>query len=239
MQKPAASTIPGMTDTLEFVKNLWGGMNVPGMGMSGVSAAPLSTEELDKKIADLRAVETWLNMNTTMLRGTIQALEVQRGTIATLKTMSANMAQAMGQAGEQAASMAPQFAQFFAQPGAAAAPAGHESKAQAQPQSAGQGSSQGGGAEPPAAAAGMPAAVAWWNMLQDQFTQAVTNAMSPDVMAGATAMAQNAARFAEATMPGAAAGAAKPGAAPDDEGGGGTAQPGAPKPKPPRAGDKS
>jgi hypothetical protein len=184
MLKPPPSNIPGMTDTLEFVKNLWGSMNVPGVGVPGMGGAPLSTDDLDKKIADLKAVESWLNMNTTMLRGTIQALEVQRATIASLKSMSASMTQAMGQAGEQAGTPHP-FAQFFAQPGAAAA-AG-QAQAQpavpAEPPAAGQGGAP--GAEAPAGAASLPAAVAWWNLLQDQFTQAVAGALSPEAMAAA------------------------------------------------------
>ena len=42
--------IPGagvMTDTLDFVKNLWGSMSVPGL-----TAPTLSVDELDKKIND-------------------------------------------------------------------------------------------------------------------------------------------------------------------------------------------
>jgi hypothetical protein len=218
MLKPPPPTIPGMTDTLEFVKNLWGSMNVPGVGVPGMGGATLSTDELDKRIADLKAVESWLNMNTTMLRGTIHALEVQRGTIATLKSMSASMAQAMGQTGEQAG-MANPFAQFFAQPGAGA-PAGQaqpQPKAQPKsgPQDAGAGGAQ-GAAEAPAGAAGLPAAVAWWNLLQDQFTQAVASAMSPEAAA--------------------AAGFAGAPAKPPEESGGGSPQAGAPTPRPPKSG---
>ena len=142
-------TIPGaasMTDSLEFVKNLWGSMGVPGMNVPGLAVPSLSPEDLDKKIADLKAVESWLNVNMTMLRGTIQALEVQRTTLATLKTMSATFAQSMGQA----------------VPGAPAA------------------------VTDPAAAM-LPAATAWWNLLQDQFKQAVASTMVPDAMAGAAA----------------------------------------------------
>jgi hypothetical protein len=189
MLKPPAPTIPGMTDTLDFVKNLWGSMNIPGAGMPGVpglTAPPLSTDELDKRIADLKAVEAWLNMNVTMLRGTIQALEVQRGTLAALKSMSASMADAMRQSGISTDKMgAMPFASFFTPPGPStgakpAAPA----PAQASAAPAGGGSAQPGAAAPAgadagAAAMGMPAAVAWWNMLQDQFTQAVSAAMSP------------------------------------------------------------
>ena len=139
--------IPGaasMTDSLEFVKNLWGSMGVPGMNVPGLAVPSLSPEDLDKKIADLKAVESWLNVNMTMLRGTIQALEVQRTTLATLKTMSTSFAQAMGQP----------------IPGAPTAPT-----------------------DP--AAAMLPAATAWWNLLQDQFQQAVASTMAPDSAAGA------------------------------------------------------
>jgi hypothetical protein len=66
----------------------------------------MSTEDLDKRIADLKAVESWLNMNVTMLRGTIQTMEVQRATLSTLKSMGASMAEAMRQSGVSAEKMA-------------------------------------------------------------------------------------------------------------------------------------
>jgi hypothetical protein len=167
MQKPHTANIPGMTDTLDFVKNLWGSMNIPGANMSGMSAPPLSPEDLDKRIADLKAVETWLNMNLTMLRGTIQTMEVQRATLATLKSMGASMAEVMRQSGVSAEKMASTpFGSFFGQPAAPPA-AGAAPKAGA------------GAAVPDPAAAGLPAAMAWWNTLQEQFTQAVATAMTP------------------------------------------------------------
>ncbi len=170
--------MPGMTDTLEFVKNLWGGMNIPGAmpGMGGMPmpGASLSVEDLDKKIADLKAVESWLNLNLGMLRGSIQALEIQRGTLATLKAMGDSMAQAMSQTGAASdAAMAP-FAQFFTQ----AAQASSSSSAAKPADSATPPPAQPPDAE--AAHAAMPAAVAWWNLLQDQFRQAVASAMPPD-----------------------------------------------------------
>jgi hypothetical protein len=175
MLKPPAANMPGMTDTLDFVKNLWGSMNLPGTNMSGMTAPPMSTEDLDKRIADLKAVESWLNMNLTMLRGTIQTMEVQRATLSTLKTMGASMAEAMRQSGVSAEKMAGMpFAAFFGQP-AAGANAGGGS---AQPGTT-SGTNSGTPAQDPAAAMGMPAAMAWWNMLQEQFTQAVATAMMP------------------------------------------------------------
>lgn len=162
----------GMPDTLEFVKNLWGSMNIPGVGMPGMTGSSLSVDDLDKKIADLKAVESWLNLNLGMLRGTIQALEVQRGTLATLKAMGDSMAQAMQRAGSDPAMAAP-FTQFFAQaagnptPPPPPAPEPKADASSAQAESAGQS----------AASSAMPAAVAWWNLLQDQFRQAVSSAM--------------------------------------------------------------
>ena len=176
MQKPPGATMPGMTDTLDFVKNLWGSMNIPGTSLSGMNAPTLSTEDLDKRIADLKAVETWLNMNVTMLRGTIQTMEVQRATLATLKSMGASMAEVMRQSGVSADKMAGMpFGPFFGQSGA------QGDAASAAAPGAGGGTAQPGAAQDAAAAAsaGMPAAMAWWNMLQDQFTQAVATAMTP------------------------------------------------------------
>jgi hypothetical protein len=160
MLKPQMPNIPGvgaMTDTLDFVKNLWGSMSVPGMGIPGVTAPSMSVEDLDKKIADLKAVEAWLNVNATMLRGTIQALEIQRGTIASLKSMGASFTEAMSKP---------------------AAEAKDDQTA----------------ATPEAAAASMPDPALWWNVLQDQFKQAVASAVSSsEAMTHATTMAQEAA----------------------------------------------
>ena len=208
MMKPSAANMPGMTDTLDFVKNLWGSMNLPGTNMSGMSAPPLSADDLDKRIADLKAVESWLNMNISMLRGTIQTMEVQRATLSTLKSMSASMAEAMRQSGVSAEKMAgTPFASFFGQPAAGAEAGGGGGTAQ--PGAAAPAQDQAG-----AAASAMPAALSWWNMLQEQFTQAVATALTPaDGAAKAEPQgdAQAAASKADATEP-------APGAAPNGNG---------------------
>jgi hypothetical protein len=220
MLKPPSQNVPGMTDTLEFVKNLWGGMGVPGMsasGASGLGAPALSTDELDKRITDLKAVESWLNLNLSMLRTSIQALEVQRGTIATLKTMSENMAQALGQKGDQTASLPP-FAAFFNPAGVQQAGTPPAPGAQA------------GGTGAPADAM-MPAAVAWWNLLQDQFRQAVASAMPAD---GGPADKTAASKGDKGARPGAAPGAAPDPAARATTGGDTGGTPGTSSPKPSR-----
>ena len=65
---------------------------VPQMPNLGSWVAPtLNVEELDRRIEELKAVQFWLDQNATALKATIQALEVQKMTLATLKGMNFNM----------------------------------------------------------------------------------------------------------------------------------------------------
>jgi len=59
---------------------------------AGWVAPTVSIEELDKRIADLKAVQLWLEQNVHILRATVQALQVQKMTLATLQGMNLNMA---------------------------------------------------------------------------------------------------------------------------------------------------
>lgn len=160
-----APGVGAMNDTLEFMKNMWGGMKLPGMVMP-----TMSVDEINKQIADLKAVESWLTLNMNMLRGTIQALEVQSATLATLQAMSANMNSIM-QAAKPDTSTQSDKSSPFVPP---------ESVPEGKPaaDSAAQAASNGNGAgmTPPPFA--NPAI--WWNMLQDQFNQAVNTATAPD-----------------------------------------------------------
>lgn len=184
MIKPNTSGIPGMTamtDTLDFVKNLWGGMNIPGMGIPGIVMPTLSVDEINKQISDLKAVESWLTLNMNMLRGTIQALEVQSATISTLQSMGESFSAAV-QTGADAVKQQgkPQAAPFVApKPVVANAPASEaepkaepkiEHKVEAKPKI--EAKDQSADFMAPQA---NPAV--WWNMLQDQFKQAVNSAM--------------------------------------------------------------
>ncbi len=80
-----------LSDTVEMVKKTWG-----QLGMPSSFAPTMDIEELDKRIADLQAVEQWLIANQTMLRGTIQGLEVQRNTIATVQALGKQVNQQFG-----------------------------------------------------------------------------------------------------------------------------------------------
>ena len=171
MSNSSMPNIPGMgamTDTLDFVKNLWGGMSIPGMGIPGMVMPTLSVEEINKQISDLKTVESWLTLNMNMLRSTIQALEVQSATIATLKSMSETLSAAVKPSpARNAASAAP--------PAPKEEPKAAAPEAEAPP-------------EQPKAAAGPDAEAnaqlgnpaVWWNLLQDQFKQAVTTAMASE-----------------------------------------------------------
>jgi hypothetical protein len=226
MQNPQTPQMPGMgavTDTLDFVKNLWGGMNLPGMSIPAMGAPALSVDDLDKKIADLKAVEAWLNVNVAMLHGTVQALEVQRGTIATLKTMGASFAEALKQPGadEKSVLASSPYAAFFN-------PAAAPEAAQAAPEAA---QAAPDAAKPPAGNAFVPDPTVWWNVLQDQFKQAVTSAMAPETIANMGAMAKEAAERMSAATGGTAPPASSKPAEPAAAGGGGSSKPRTPKAK--------
>ena len=70
--------------------------------MPGAMGIPpgMSVADLDKRITELRVVEQWLETNLTMLRTTVQALEVQRGTIAALHAFGEKLGAQDSQASE-------------------------------------------------------------------------------------------------------------------------------------------
>ena len=82
--------VPGF----DFLQNLAKGASasVPQMPNLGNWVAPtLNVEELDKRIEELKNVQFWLEQNSRALSATIQALEVQKMTLATLKGMNFNL----------------------------------------------------------------------------------------------------------------------------------------------------
>lgn len=174
----------GDHDPLAFVKQLWGGMQIPG-----IATPTLSLDELDKQIQDLKTVESWLSLNMHMLKSSIHALEVQRSTIAALKAMGESFAQ---NAGVNPTKDSPDVADPLM--------AENQSEEQDLPRTST--SSNSDQAQAPAMAAPIFPADAsmnpalWWNKLQAQFKQAVQNAMQdepdePDASANQTPQARS------------------------------------------------
>jgi hypothetical protein len=82
--------VPGF----DFLQNLAKGAssNIPQMPNLGNWVAPtLNVDELEKRIEELKAVHFWLEQNSRALGATIQALEVQKMTLSTLKGMNFNI----------------------------------------------------------------------------------------------------------------------------------------------------
>ena len=83
-----AKLVPGF----DFLQNLAKGTSLPQLpNLSSWIAPTLNVEELDKRINELKAVQFWLDQNGKALSATIQALEVQKMTLATLQGMNFNM----------------------------------------------------------------------------------------------------------------------------------------------------
>jgi hypothetical protein len=156
--------VPGFEFLQGLVKNA--GQTLPSIGQW--VAPTLDPAELERRINELRTVQFWLEQNAKMIGTTVQALEVQRMTLGTLKSMNVQM----GDLGEalKARPMGDLF-QAASTPAPAPAPAV---------------------AEPAAAPAVDP--MQWWGALTQQFSELASQAMQ--ATSEATAEAQ--ARAAEA-----------------------------------------
>ena len=82
--------VPGF----DFLQSLAKGASssIPQLpNLSNWVAPTISVEELEKRIEELKAVQFWLEQNSRALSATIQALEVQKMTLATLQGMNFSM----------------------------------------------------------------------------------------------------------------------------------------------------
>jgi hypothetical protein len=156
--KSGAPGAGAMNDTLEFVRNFWGSMKVPGMTMPS-----MSPDDLNKQIADLKAVESWLQMNMNMLHGTIQTLEVQSATLTALQSMSESFTKANNPSAADPSATGPKAPK----PASKTEPASTNEAFDTIPSSSD-------------FAAHMANPTAWWNTVQQNFSQAVNQAMSPE-----------------------------------------------------------
>ena len=155
-----AKMVPGFDFLQGLVKNA--GAALPGVGQW--IAPTLDPAELEKRISELRTVQYWLEQNARLLGASIQALEVQRMTLSTLKTMNVSMADLteslkIRMPTAAPAEPAPAPKPFFAAPAQAPAPAA------AAP------------AEAPASPPGVIDPMQWWGALTQQFTDLATKAL--------------------------------------------------------------
>ena len=63
---------------MDFAQNLWEKM---GFSLPGMVTPTFDVDELEKRLVDLKTVESWLKMNLSMLQMTIQTLEMQCTTL--------------------------------------------------------------------------------------------------------------------------------------------------------------
>ena len=154
-----AKMVPGFDFLQGLVKNA--GAAMPSVGQW--VAPTLDPQELEKRINDLRTVQFWLEQNARLLGTTIQALEVQRMTLSTLKTMNVSF----GDLTESLKIRMPERAPDpEPEPEVEAAPA--PAPAPRQPSAS----------EPaPTVPAGVVDPMQWWGALTQQFTQLAANAM--------------------------------------------------------------
>lgn len=157
---PDSASNPIM-QSLDMMSKAWQQFAQVQQASNPVFAMPpaLNPEELDKRIQELKSIESWLTMNLSMLSGTIQGLEIQRASIHTLKTFVDTL-----QTQNQDRSLDDLFGlKKSAQPDAATPPRAtttdHEENTAAN-DSAGYANDS-----------VSQASQAWWDMLQGQFTQ--------------------------------------------------------------------
>ncbi len=189
--------VPGF----DFLKNLAGGA-AAGAGASAVPGIPslaswvaptLSVEEVDKRIQELKTVQYWLEQNGHALKATIQALEVQKMTLSTLRGMNVRMEDIASAFTKQAAAMAPAAAA-----GAAGATASAPEAEEAEEVEEAEADSPGEEASAPAKSRARPKAgnagvvdpMQWWGALTEQFQQIASTALQDAAQLKVPAMAQ-------------------------------------------------
>ena len=154
--------VPGFEFLQSLVKNA--GAALPGIGQW--VAPTLDPKEIEKRIEELRTVQFWLEQNVRMLGATIQALEVQRMTLSTLKTMNVQMDDLRESMQIRMPTVTPASAP--APKAAAQAAAEPEAEPEARP------TADAGAAR---AATGAVDPMQWWGALTKQFAELATGAM--------------------------------------------------------------
>ena len=81
---------PSSNDMFDWMK-MWNPMSFP---MPGMGLPTVNIEEINKKITELKAVETWLTMSVGMVQMTIKTLEMQKAGLESIKTAGEQMSAA-------------------------------------------------------------------------------------------------------------------------------------------------
>ena len=161
--------VPGF----DFLQNLAKGASqtIPQMpNLANWVAPTLNVEELDKRLDELKAVHFWLDQNSKALGATIQALEVQKMTLATLKGMNFNMGDVANALKLKAADTVVSGVQKAAETAATAAGTVSGVAGAARRKATGKSTSK---ADP----AGVVDPLQWWGSLTQQFQQIAAGAM--------------------------------------------------------------
>ncbi len=141
--------VPGF----DFLQSLAKGAGAALPAVGQWVAPTLDPAELEKRIGELRTVQFWLEQNARMLSATIQALEVQRMTLSTLRTMNVSL----GDLTESLKIKLPDAAAPAPAPAAPSAATAPEPEAKPKP-----------AVDP----------MQWWGALTQQFTELASKAMS-------------------------------------------------------------
>ena len=179
--------------SMEMMRQAFAGLAGSGGFSAGMPLTPsMNPEDLEKRIAELKTVENWLKLNLSMLSSTIQGMEVQLATIATLRSFANSMSQTQQASGADAPSalevllgMRPQTRtnqtqQTKQEPDQPTQPdpsAKSESEHAPTPIASTVDAAGASGVEQPipsgadASDAAPAAARVWWDMLQKQFSQ--------------------------------------------------------------------
>ena len=200
--------VPGFDFLQGLVKNASSAL--PSLGQW--VAPTLDPEELAKRIEELKTVQFWLEQNARMIGTTVQALEVQRMTLTTLKTMNvqvADLAQAFKLQDPVPASAASFVTPPAAAPAAAPSPAPAPADTAASRARAKRSAGSAGRAAPSSPAGAAPGVVdplQWWGALTQQFTQLAAQALKDRPADGASGASGATSAAGPATATSAAAG---------------------------------
>ncbi len=76
---PSMNPLSALLSSVELMQKAWPTFNLPPQ-----LAPSMDVKDLDKRLADLKAVEQWLTLNVKMLHATIEGLQMQRNAIAAI-----------------------------------------------------------------------------------------------------------------------------------------------------------